>query len=267
MNETIEQLQAEVQNLRENQGSSGHTPTLAKKLAKAMAAIESVPKNGYNSYDRYNYATHDDVMNVVRVALAEQGVALFSSMESIERDEAGKTKQGAIQVRTTVQIRFTLVEGETGEVQDSVWFGEAIDRGDKGIAKAATNATKYWLVKTFLIPSGELDADTDHDSPNAEPERQAKKQSSSPAAEHKRRARKAVEGYSRREGNGTDEVRQAALHMLKQAAASGDRAKYDQALKSIQNAGFRSQDDPELKKAVLSTKEAIAAAQQKEASA
>jgi hypothetical protein len=46
-------------------------------------------------------------------------------------------------------------DGVTGETLDYPWMGWGVDPGDKGGYKAITGAEKYFLMKTFLIPTGD----------------------------------------------------------------------------------------------------------------
>jgi|GEM_PF-4547377 len=72
---------------------------------------------------------------------------------------------------------YTLACGDTGATITTRWTGEAADSQDKGINKAATAALKYWLLKTFLISTGDEDPDAvpapesppTLDAPDAEP--------------------------------------------------------------------------------------------------
>lgn len=132
------------------------TGQIYAKLAKVMAQVKRIKETGYNSHFKYKFATHADVSDLVREALAEQGVAFFPSMDSYE-------KQG----NTTIcQWTMRFIDGETGEVADARWYSEAQDNQDKGFNKAASFAVKYYLLKTFLISTGD-EPDPDADAPQA----------------------------------------------------------------------------------------------------
>jgi len=116
-----------------------------------MSLVNRVPKNGYNSFHKYNYATESDLTESIRPILFESGLAFFSTVLEQERD-------GEF---TKVKMEFTLADIETGETLKSTFWGEGQDKGDKGLYKAYTGATKYFLMKTFLIPTGD-DPEADH---------------------------------------------------------------------------------------------------------
>ena len=48
-----------------------------------------------------------------------------------------------------------------------MWTGESLDTQDKGITKAATSAEKYFLMKTFVISTGDAKDDPDSQSHQA----------------------------------------------------------------------------------------------------
>lgn len=116
-----------------------------QKISKVMSMVSRVPKNGYNSFHKYQYATETDLTESIRPILQEAELAFFSSV--LEQDREGEF--------TKVKMEFTLADLETGEVLKSTYWGEGQDKGDKGLYKAYTGATKYFLMKTFLIPTGD----------------------------------------------------------------------------------------------------------------
>lgn len=136
---------------------------LFEKMAKVMGLVSRVSKGGWNDYHKYKYASSDDVADEVRAAMAEAGLAFYANMVSIDKYEAGK------EVRTHAVFEFTFGCSETGATQTCRWEAEADDTKDKGINKVATAAEKYFLLKTFVIGTGdEPDADSD-DSTTEQP--------------------------------------------------------------------------------------------------
>jgi len=133
------------------------------KVAKVMATIDHVPKNGRNDYHKYDYSTDDDVMQSVRPAMAEHNLIALPSVKdrTIERVSTGK-KEGDYQLHTILKLEITLIDGDSGQSKTMIWEGEAQDGQDKGLYKAMTSAIKYWALKTFLL-SADTDVET-HDA-------------------------------------------------------------------------------------------------------
>ena len=136
------------------QGTQEQQAQLFAKLARAMGKLERLPKRGHNDHFNYDFVTVADVADAVRKALAEEGVAFFASMDGLAQDNH----------KTTASFLFTFADGQTGATWQCRWHGEAIDTQDKGIAKAATSATKYFLLKTLLLSTGD-EEDTDDSGP------------------------------------------------------------------------------------------------------
>lgn len=134
--------------------------TLYGKMAQVMGEVGSVAREGTNSYFKYKFQRSDDVYNAVRTAMAAQKIAFIANMIEVHQ-EPMQTKQGT-QILTRATFQFTLACGDSGATLTSLWQAEATDTSDKGINKVATAATKYFLLKTFLIGDpGETDPDAE----------------------------------------------------------------------------------------------------------
>ena len=136
--------------------------SIYKKISQVMSQVNRVPKNGYNSFHKYNYATESDLTESIRPILIEAGLAFFTTV--LEQNREGEF--------TKVKMEFTLVDLDTGETLKSTYWGEGQDKGDKGLYKAYTCATKYFLMKTFLIPTvvdPEGDTTVDERNENSQP--------------------------------------------------------------------------------------------------
>jgi len=129
-----------------------------------MGGVERIPKNGYNDFHRYAYATEADVSDYIRKLLFEHNIFMLSSIEeTINRDITTRSNKNETIVR--VKIKVTFLCGETGESLSFYTWGDGQDAGDKGIYKAITGAVKYALMKNFLIPTGD-DPENDNQSKN-----------------------------------------------------------------------------------------------------
>lgn len=129
---------------------------LYSKLARITKSMKRIPKNGKHGQG-YKFATEGDIIEAVSEALANENVAIISSMVGYEIADGGSTDKGKPIFHTICQFEFTLVCGDSGVSITSKWFNEALDSTDKGFNKATTAALKYFLMKTFLITTGEPD--------------------------------------------------------------------------------------------------------------
>lgn len=141
-------------------------PSLYAKLAEVMREIGYVEKRGFNDFHKYAYVTEADLVDAVRAKLAERNVVVIPSLSGI--DERGVTNaKGKASTITTARVAFTFCDGDSGQTHTAEWAGAGDDPADKGLYKAYTGAVKYFLMKSFLIPTGddpEADSGTDERS-------------------------------------------------------------------------------------------------------
>ncbi len=128
--------------------------SLVRKLSNVMGAVERVAKNGVNAFHKYSYATEADITQAVRGALSEQGVMMVPTVENIEWAEI-TTGAGKKERLCTAHFLFTLLDSDSDSKIEFRNIGQGQDAGDKAFYKAATGATKYALLKLFLIPTGD----------------------------------------------------------------------------------------------------------------
>ncbi len=136
---------------------------LYAKLAEVVQEVEGVAKSGKNTFHKYDYTTAEEMLRALRLPLAKRNVVLMPSLIDIGEREISTAKGGSSTI-TTVRIRFTLADGDTGETFACDWAGQGDDPADKGLGKAYTNAIKTFLREQFLIPQGddpEADKKTD----------------------------------------------------------------------------------------------------------
>lgn len=140
--------------------------SLVKKLAEVMAAISSIPKRGENKFHGYKYATEADIVEAIRGELSKRHIILVPGIVKRSRVKVGD--KGS--VLTHLDMTFTFMDGESGEELTRPWLGAGTDKEDKGAYKAMTGGEKYFLLKTFMIPTG------DDPEQESKAERQERKQ-------------------------------------------------------------------------------------------
>lgn len=123
-----------------------------------MGDVPTMIRNGQNTAQKYAYVTAEDVKAAIRPLLAKHRVSLFAEMVEVQR-ETSVNKNGTGVVTVIAKMRFTFLCGDTGEKMACDWFGEANDYADKCVNKAATAATKYFLINTFLLSTTEPESD------------------------------------------------------------------------------------------------------------
>jgi hypothetical protein len=138
------------------------TRSLVAKLAEVMKAVERIPKRGRNDFHKYDYATEADIAATVRKELADRSVMLIPAIVGEARHPVGE--KGS--VLTVLEMEMEFLDGETGESLKKPWRGYGTDKEDKGGYKAMTGGEKYFLLKTFLMPTGD-DPEREDKEPSA----------------------------------------------------------------------------------------------------
>jgi hypothetical protein len=128
---------------------------LLKKLHKVMSEIEAVAKKGTNKFHNYKYATEADVLHAIREKLIENNLFIVPSTGVCNVTVAGD------KFLTNIWLDYRIFDVDSGESIQCTWQGQGIDNGDKGLYKAFTGGHKYFILKTFQIPT---DADPENDS-------------------------------------------------------------------------------------------------------
>lgn len=135
--------------------------SLASKLAAIGKEIGAVDKSGKNTQQNYNYIEYGVVAGRIRELFDKHHVIIIPNVDNIQQDEI-TNKYGGKGYHYILQMTFTLINGDDLEDrEDATWAGEASDYGDKGINKAETAGTKYFLMRLFNVSEkGEEEADS-----------------------------------------------------------------------------------------------------------
>jgi len=131
-----------------------NTAKLSQKKNKVVQAVTYVQKTGDNKMQGYKYATDEEVLKHIRTALVEAGLSFSVEATGFEITHDIPTRQGNAMKYIKIDLVCSLTDTETGYMERCQWFGAAADSGDKALYKAFTGGIKYFLMKTFLLPTG-----------------------------------------------------------------------------------------------------------------
>lgn len=138
---------------------------LYQKMLNVYKAVDYLQKDDQVKFGQTSYKaiSEEKVTSTVRAALVENGLIVYP----IEQEHK---KEGNLSM---VDVKYKLVDTETGEYEIIVSSGTGADTQDKGVGKAMTYAFKYLFLRTFAIPTGE-DPDKVSSAELDEKERKAK---------------------------------------------------------------------------------------------
>lgn len=133
-----------------------------KAIPKIIDEIEAVTKKkSLEGGVKYAFRRIDDFMNALNPMLGKHKVTLLPEVLDVTRGQVDTNSGGKM---NTVQIkaRYTLF-AEDGSCVSGITIGEGFDSGDKASGKAQSNALKYFIMPTFMVPTEDID-DTDNDA-------------------------------------------------------------------------------------------------------
>jgi hypothetical protein len=120
---------------------------LFQKIHGVMRDIEYLNKDDSISFGntKYKAISEEKVTSTVRAALLKYGLVIMP----VEQEHH---KEGNL---STVNTKYKIVDIDTGQYETIVSSGTGADSQDKGVGKAMTYSYKYFLLRTFAIPTGE----------------------------------------------------------------------------------------------------------------
>lgn len=134
---------------------------LWQKVSAVMNDVEYLKKDdvvGKGSKSEYKAISEEKVTETVRVSFIKHGLVLLpvEQVHSCEtRETVNDYGKAGVRRLATVDVKYKLVDIETGEHEFIVSSGTGEDSGDKAVGKAMTYAYKYALLRTLMIPTGE----------------------------------------------------------------------------------------------------------------
>jgi hypothetical protein len=124
-------------------------PNLALALSEAQGRCEPAPKDAFNGFHRYHYASAESIIGTAKAALASSGLALVPLDQTLN----GFAKEG--QDRFELVRKFVLLHSSGEWVPISCAWPVVPEKGrplDKATAVAATLSLSYLLRDLLLMP-------------------------------------------------------------------------------------------------------------------
>ena len=137
-----------------------------ESISNIINEIEAVKKkspddpNAYGSV-KYSYRRIDDFMNALSPLMGKHGLTLLPEVLEVDRSIA-QTKNGGTMNYVKIKSKYTLY-AKDGSFISGITIGEAFDSGDKASGKAQSNALKYFIMPTFMVPTEDIDDTDGHD--------------------------------------------------------------------------------------------------------
>ena len=131
--------------------------TVHQALSKVMGDVQAVRKDSKNQAQKFLFRGIDAVLNAVGPALRKHGVTILPEDVEVHRSDR-TTASGKQTAEVVVKVTYR-VYGPAGDSIQGKVAAEAMDFGDKAIAKAMSVAYRTFLVQALTIPTDEPDPD------------------------------------------------------------------------------------------------------------
>lgn len=135
-----------------------------KKLHEIQKRVSGLGKD--KAANSYRYVTGDKVLKTIKPLMNELGLLLKQEVISIDNVRQDYTvgantpkERIKSEIHSTVMMRFTWIDSETGEKDENTFGANGQNDWDKGVGSALTYAERYFLLKYFHIPTDEDDID------------------------------------------------------------------------------------------------------------
>jgi len=172
---------------------------ILKKIHAVMKDVSYIQKDARNQHHNYNYASE----KVIKAALHEAFVAhgIVFQLETSEYVTCPDPKASLL------TCQYTFYDVDSGEKMEGKFIASGPARDDKGLWAATTNAIKYILTSTFLIPTGD-DAESNENHPGdgaAKPAAAPTAKPAPPKIDHRESFRRAMREKANGEGTNLDD--------------------------------------------------------------
>lgn len=135
---------------------------IVTKMLQVMEEVTYVQKDKTNDFQHYNYASEAATIKKLRPALIKAGLFMLPSVEKMWLDDRGNTH---------VEMLYRIFDISGDYIQFKAVGSGQDKNGDKGVYKALTGASKYALLKTFMLETGD-----DPEVPREDEKKEEKKQ-------------------------------------------------------------------------------------------
>ena len=133
--------------------------TVHQALSRVMGDVQAVRKDSKNQAQKFLFRGIDAVLNAVGPALRKHGVTILPEDVEVHRSN-GTTTSGKQTAEVVINVTYRIY-GPNGDSIHGKVAAEAMDFGDKAIAKAMSVAYRTFLLQALTIPTDEPDPDSE----------------------------------------------------------------------------------------------------------
>lgn len=147
----------------ENKTNSKTQSGVYRKILELQRTVRALLPNANGGGDRnsYKYVSGAKLLGYLRPKMDNLGIILKQEIveESHERIDYATAYGHKSEMFTSLKMRFTWIDVETGERDENEFIAFGQNGWDKGLGSALTYGERYFLLKFFHIATDEDDVD------------------------------------------------------------------------------------------------------------
>lgn len=147
----------------ENKTNSKTQTGVYRKILELQRTVRALLPNANGGGDRnsYKYVSGAKLLGYLRPKMDNLGILLKQEIveESHERIDYATAYGHKSEMFTSLKMRFTWIDVETGERDENEFIAFGQNGWDKGLGSALTYGERYFLLKFFHIATDEDDVD------------------------------------------------------------------------------------------------------------
>lgn len=128
---------------------------LYKKLLELQKAVRGLFPEKQGGTGDYKYVSGNKLLSVVRPKMDELGLLLKSEIVDIVNTrqdyKVGREQRDKSEVHTSLKMRFTWIDAESGQQEMCEWAANGQNDWDKGAGSAMTYGERYFLMKFSIF--------------------------------------------------------------------------------------------------------------------
>ena len=122
------------------------TKNIYQRILAVMTDLTYIQKESKKVNNQYTFVSHDAVSKAIHPKLVEHGISMVPTVKG--------WAQGGNRTSATVLVKFINAD-QPNDFVEVEYFGFGIDGQDKGPGKAISYATKYAMLKVFVLETGD----------------------------------------------------------------------------------------------------------------
>ena len=130
-----------------------------KQMNEVMKEVSAIGKTEKNAQQGFHFRGIDEVLNAVGPAFRKHGIVAVPHVNEYQYETVAVGRNQTQMAHVQVEVHYTFYAADGSNLHAGV-VAEAMDSGDKAMAKAMSVAYRTALLQVLCIPTDEPDPDS-----------------------------------------------------------------------------------------------------------